>query len=137
MEALDLDNPLEIPKLLSFITYRRWDAEVHGLTEFPREDWPDHVPLLYYAYHIMVGLGTMFIAVLGLATLALVRGTLERRPALLWSLVLFLPLPFVANTAGWIFTEMGRQPWVVATEDRIRDYSKPVSRRPPARSPAA
>ncbi|MCB9914152.1 MAG: cytochrome ubiquinol oxidase subunit I [Planctomycetes bacterium] len=123
MEALDLDNPLEIPKLLSFITYRRWDAEVHGLTEFPREDWPDHVPLLYYAYHIMVGLGTMFIAVLGLATLALVRGTLERRPALLWSLVLFLPLPFVANTAGWMTAELGRQPWVVHGLLRTADAS--------------
>lgn len=113
MEKLEIDNRLHIPRLLSFITYKRWGAEVQGLEEFPREDWPDHVPLLYYAYHIMVGLGTMFIGVLGLAAFALWRGALERWPVVLWSLLLFMPLPFVANTAGWMTTELGRQPWVV------------------------
>src|SRR2546426_6739122 len=43
---------------LSFLTHRRWEAEVKGLNEFPRDQWPDNIPLLYYSYHIMVGLGT-------------------------------------------------------------------------------
>ena len=63
METLKIDNPVKIPRALSYLTYRRFDAEVIGLTAFPRDQWPDHVPLVYYAYHIMVGLGTIFIAV--------------------------------------------------------------------------
>jgi cytochrome d ubiquinol oxidase subunit I len=58
-----LDNPLFIPKLLSFLTYRHWSAEVKGLDQYPRDQWPDNVPLLYYSFHIMVGLGTAFIAI--------------------------------------------------------------------------
>ena len=53
-----IDNPVYVPKMLSFLTYRRWNAEVRGLDAFPKEDWPQNVPLLYYSYHIMVGLGT-------------------------------------------------------------------------------
>ena len=72
-----LDNPLFVPKILSFITHRRWDAEVKGLDAFPREDWPDNIPLLYYSYHIMVGLGTIFIAITSLAMLQMWRKKLE------------------------------------------------------------
>jgi cytochrome d ubiquinol oxidase subunit I len=45
MERLELDNPLHVPRLLSFLTYQRWGAEVKGLTDFPRGDWPDNIPL--------------------------------------------------------------------------------------------
>ena len=48
--------------MLSFLTYRRWTANVRGLDGFPRDQWPDQVLLLYYSYHVMVGLGTIFIA---------------------------------------------------------------------------
>ena len=73
MERLRLDNPIHIPNMLSFLTYNRWNAEVKGLDAFPREDWPDNIPLLYYSYHIMVGLGTMFIAVTALSVFLLWR----------------------------------------------------------------
>ena len=76
MERLRLDNPIEVPRVLSFLTYNRWGAEVKGLDAFPRQDWPDNVPLLYYSYHVMVGLGTIFIAILALAALLLWRGRL-------------------------------------------------------------
>ena len=56
-----LDNPFVVPRVLSFLTYRRWMSEVKGLDVFPSQDWPDSIPLLYYSYHIMVGLGTIFI----------------------------------------------------------------------------
>ena len=59
-----LDNPLLVPRMLSFLTYQRWMAEVKGLDAFPEDQWPDNIPLLYYSYHIMVGLGTIFIAVM-------------------------------------------------------------------------
>jgi cytochrome d ubiquinol oxidase subunit I len=113
MEKLRLDNPLTIPKALSFLTWQRWGAEVKGLDAFPPESWPDNIPLLYYSYHIMVGLGTVFMAVMGLAALSLWRGTLYRSRRLLWAVMLMLPFPYIANTAGWITAESGRQPWLV------------------------
>jgi len=108
-----LDNPLIIPRALSFLTYRRWMAEVRGLDAFPESDWPDFVPLVYYSYHVMVGLGTIFIAILIVAAFLLARGLLFRSRWMLWILLLALPFPYIANTAGWITAEAGRQPWVI------------------------
>jgi cytochrome bd ubiquinol oxidase subunit I len=108
-----LDNPLIIPKALSFLTYRAWTAEVRGLDSFPESDWPDFIPLVYYSYHVMVGLGTIFIAILLLAAFLLARGSLYGSPWMLWILMLAFPFPYIANTAGWITAEAGRQPWVI------------------------
>jgi cytochrome bd ubiquinol oxidase subunit I len=108
-----LDNPLLIPKVLSFLTYRRWSAEVKGLNQYPRDEWPDNVPLLYYSFHIMVGLGTVFIAISAICSLWLWRGRLFEARPLLWILMLSLPFPYIANTAGWMTAELGRQPWLI------------------------
>jgi cytochrome bd ubiquinol oxidase subunit I len=108
-----LDNPIAVPGALSFLTYRRWGAEVKGLDAFPREQWPDNVALLYYSYHIMVGLGTIFIAITVVAALLLWRQTLHQSGWMLWILMLSVPFPFIANTAGWLTAELGRQPWLV------------------------
>jgi len=108
-----LDNPIYVPKALSFLTHRRWEAEVKGLNEFPRDKWPDNIPLLYYSYHIMVGLGTIFILVMTVAVLMLWRKRLFTSRWLLWILMLSFPFPYIANTAGWITAEVGRQPWLV------------------------
>jgi cytochrome bd ubiquinol oxidase subunit I len=108
-----LDNPIMIPGALSFLTYRHWHAEVRGLDSFAEADRPDTIPLLYYSYHIMVGLGTIFIAILTLAGLELWRGRLYSSKPLLWALMLSLPLPYIATTAGWITAEVGRQPWLI------------------------
>jgi cytochrome d ubiquinol oxidase subunit I len=113
VEALTLDNPITLPRVLSFLTHQRWDSEIRGLAAFPRERWPDNVALLYYAYHVMAGLGTLFIAVTSLAALLTWRGKLHETRAVLWLLMLVFPLPFVANTAGWMTAELGRQPWLV------------------------
>jgi len=128
MERLRLDNPIEIPRALSFLTHYRWDAEIHGLTEFPREDWPDNVPLLYYAYHIMAGLGTILLAVAALAAWKLKRGTLATSRPMLWVLLLLTPFPYLANLFGWMTAELGRQPWVIHGLMRTRDgFSANVS----------
>jgi cytochrome d ubiquinol oxidase subunit I len=128
MERRRLDNPIEVPRALSFLTYHRWSAEVKGLDAFPPETHPQNVPLLYYAYHVMVGLGTIFIAVLALAAWMLFRGTLWRRRGMLGVLALSFPFPFIANTAGWMTAELGRQPWVVYGVLRTKDaYSSNVS----------
>ena len=127
-ERLELDNPVHVPRLLSFLTYQRWGAEVKGLTDFPRDHWPDNIPLLYYAYHIMVGLGTIFGAVLALAAWLLSRGTLDRTRWMLWALALLLPFPYIANTAGWMTAELGRQPWLIYGMMRVEQgFSTNVS----------
>ncbi len=108
-----LDNPITIPGALSFITYKRWDAEVKGLNEYPKEDWPTNIPLLYYSFHVMVGLGTLFILIMSLSSLQLWRGRLFTTRSLLWILMLAAPFPYIANTAGWMTAELGRQPWLI------------------------
>jgi cytochrome d ubiquinol oxidase subunit I len=112
-DELRLDNPITVPRMLSFLTYRRWEAEVKGLDAFPRDQWPDNIPLLYYSYHVMVGLGTLFIAVMLLAALLLWRKKLFEMRWMLWILMLSFPFPYIANTAGWMTAEIGRQPWLV------------------------
>lgn len=112
-EKKRLDNPLVVPRLLSFLTYQRWRAEVKGLDAHPEEDWPDNIPLLYYSYHVMVGLGTIFIAIMLAAAWLLRRGTLYTSRPMLSVLMLSLPFPYIANTAGWITAEVGRQPWLI------------------------
>src|SRR5262249_40692742 len=104
--AHTIDNPILIPKVLSFLTYRRWDAHVEGLNDFPQNQWPDSVPLLYFSYHIMVGLGTIFIAIALLSVLLLWRGKLFQARWMLWILLLSFPFPYIANTAGWMTAEL-------------------------------
>ncbi len=113
VEARRLDNPIQIPKFLSFMTYQRWDAEVKGLDAFPEDTWPDNIPLHYYVYHIMVGLGTFFIAIMGAAAFLLWRGKLFESRPMLWILMLAAPFPFIANEAGWMTAELGRQPYLI------------------------
>jgi cytochrome d ubiquinol oxidase subunit I len=113
MEKQRIDNPLHIPNALSFLTYSRWEAEVKGLDAFPADSWPDNIPLLYYSYHIMVGLGTLFAALMVAAAFLLWRKSLTRSRWILWALLLSFPFPFIANTTGWMTAELGRQPWLV------------------------
>ncbi len=112
-ETETIDNPLIVNRILSFLVYGTPSAEVDGLDHFPRDQWPTSIPLLYYAYHIMVGLGTWFLAVMSLAAFLLWRGRLFHSRWALWPLLLSFPLPYIANTAGWMTAEIGRQPWLV------------------------
>ncbi len=112
-DKLALDNPILVPKVLSFLTYRRWEAEIKGLKDFPRDRWPDNIPLLYYSYHIMLGIGTLLILLMVACIWTLWRGRLYDRRGLLWALMLALPFPYIATTAGWMTAELGRQPWLI------------------------
>jgi cytochrome d ubiquinol oxidase subunit I len=113
VERQRIDNPIVVHSLLSFLIYGTTAAEVRGLDQFPRDVWPTNVPLLYFAYHVMAGLGTVFLAIMVLAALLLWRGALFRTEWMLWALLLAFPFPFIANTAGWLTAEAGRQPWLV------------------------
>ena len=113
VETMTIDNPLVIPSALSLLVYYDLYANVKGLDVFAPREWPDNIPLLYYSYHIMAGLGTILMAVMGLALLWLWRGRLFEANWLLWLLMLSVPFPYIATTAGWLTTELGRQPWLV------------------------
>ena len=108
-----IDNPLVVNNVLSFLIYGTTAAEVEGLDHFPRDQWPSTLPLLFYSYHIMVGLGTWFGALMGIAALLLWRGKLYSSRWMLWLIMLSWPLPYIATTAGWMTAEIGRQPWLV------------------------
>jgi cytochrome d ubiquinol oxidase subunit I len=113
VERQRIDNPLAVNKVLSFLIYGTSVAEVQGLDHFPRDQWPTTLPLLYYSYHIMAGLGTWFALLMAVAALLLWRGKLYTTRWVLWPILLSFPLPYIANTAGWITAEIGRQPWLV------------------------
>ena len=128
VEKREVDNPIVVPNALSFLTYRAWTAQVKGLNAFPQDEWPTSIELLYFSYHIMVGLGTVFIAIMVVAGLLLWRGKLFASRWMLWIVLLALPFPYIANSAGWITAEIGRQPWLVYSLMRTADgYSKTVS----------
>jgi cytochrome bd ubiquinol oxidase subunit I len=123
-----LENPIEIPGALSFLAYGHFGSYVHGLDDFPQESWPDNIELLYYSFHLMITLGTIFIILMAYAGIQNLRGRLESSRGLLWVLMLAFPFPYIANTLGWMTAELGRQPWLVYGLFRTSDgYSKVVS----------
>lgn len=126
METLTIDNPLVVPGALSFLLHGHVAAEVKGLRAFPREDWPDNVPLLYYSYHVMAGLGSIFIGTTLLALVFLWQGRLFTTRWLLWILMLLAPFPYIATTAGWMTAELGRQPWLVYGLFRTAEGASPL-----------
>jgi cytochrome bd ubiquinol oxidase subunit I len=113
VQKRQLDNPIRVPGMLSFLAFGTFHRNVPGLGAFPEDTWPTNIELLYYSFHVMAGLGTLFILLMGVANLQRLRGRLESSRPLLWLLMLAFPFPFIANTAGWMTAELGRQPWLV------------------------
>ena len=113
VRARRLDNPIRLPGMLSFLSFGTFHANVAGLAQFPPDLWPDNIELLYYAFHVMAGLGTLMILLMAIAAIALARGRLLRSRRILWALMLAFPFPYIATTAGWMTVELGRQPWLV------------------------
>jgi len=107
-----LIDPLYVPDVLSFLAYGNFRANVKGLSSYPKDVRPP-VELTYYAYHVMVGLGTIFVGIMALSVLLLWLRRLTRARWMLWALMLAMPFPYIANEAGWMVTEVGRQPWIV------------------------
>ena len=126
------DFSLELPGMLSVLGTHSLHGKVVGLNDIPKEDQPPMLPLLYYAFRVMAGIGFLFM-VLAFWTAYVFKKTggrldalLEKRTLLLaW--VLAIPLPYVAVEAGWIVREVGRQPWVVYGLMRTRDAASAVS----------
>jgi len=112
-ETGQIDNPIVVNDLLSFLIYGTTKAEVKGLDQIPHDQWPTALPLLYYAYHIMAGLGTYFIALMMAAAFLLWKQKIYTARWMQWLLLISFPLPYIANTAGWLTAELGRQPWLI------------------------
>jgi cytochrome d ubiquinol oxidase subunit I len=125
MEAERTRFALAIPKAGSLILTHDPDGVVQGLEEWPKDDWPN-ATLVFWSFRVMVGIGTLM-ALLGVASLVLrVRRRLYDTPLFLrWALVMG-PSGFVAVLAGWITTEVGRQPWTVYGLLRTSDSLAPV-----------
>ena len=125
-EKKEVKYKIEIPKALSFLAFGDFDAEVKGLNDFPEDEIPN-VAIVHYAFQIMVGLG-------GLLLMAGVffffvnnkkKEWLDKK--LFWKLFAFLaPAGFIALEAGWIVTEVGRQPWIIHKIMRTKDAVTPI-----------
>jgi cytochrome d ubiquinol oxidase subunit I len=103
---------IQIPRLLSLLARHDPDAEIKGLNEFPRADWPD-VFWVHMAFQVMVGCGFLLLGLGAWFVWRRWRGDDLDARRLLWAVVLGSPLGFVALEAGWMVTELGRQPWIV------------------------
>lgn len=119
--------PVQLPGMLSYLSFGSRDAEVKGLDQFPKEDWPAVLPV-FVAYRIMLLLwaAMMFIALVGVWLLK--RGSLLQHRWLLGLMTISAIFPQVANQTGWYCAEVGRYPWIVYGLLRISDgLSKSVS----------
>ncbi|MEO6446340.1 MAG: cytochrome ubiquinol oxidase subunit I [Gemmatimonadaceae bacterium] len=126
MERAETRMALEIPGGLSWLAYRDADAEVRGLDQVPRADWPP-VPVVHIAFQVMVALGFyMAFVALWAAWRAVRRRPIAEHRGLLWALVAAAPMGFIATEAGWVVTEVGRQPWVVQGVLRTADAVTPM-----------
>jgi cytochrome d ubiquinol oxidase subunit I len=101
-----------IPKMVSFLAYRDWQAEVKGLKSFPKAERPP-VMETYLSFRLMVGLGSLFILISLTAFWLSSKDRLEFSPLFLKVMIVAIPLPYLAGQLGWVVAEVGRQPWIV------------------------
>ena len=128
-------NSLEIsvPGALSLLVHGSLDGEIKGIKELqaqyaqqygPGNYVPDIFPV-FWSYRIMIGAGMWLLALTAFAFFQLRRNRLEQNPWLLRAIFWSLPVPYLANSAGWIVTEMGRQPWIVFGLQRVEQAVSP------------
>lgn len=117
--------PVFIPRAGSLILRHDPDAPMEGLETVPREEWPP-VAIVFWSFRIMVGLGLLMFALGGLALIARLRGRLYDWPILHRFALVMGPAGFVAVIAGWVTTEVGRQPYTVYGLLRTADSVSPL-----------
>jgi cytochrome d ubiquinol oxidase subunit I len=126
-DAMHTRFAVRVPRMLSFLAHGDPGAEVTGLEEFPREDWPN-TRIVHWAFDLMVACGTALLAIAAWGAWRRIR----REPiadsrALLRTLVIAGPLGFIAIETGWVVTEVGRQPWIIQGIMRTRDAVTPMT----------
>jgi len=115
---------IAVPSGLSILAFHSAEAEVKGLRDFPRDERPP-VAITFVAFRVMVSLGFLF--VLLTVTGWFLRNKLDSSPVYLWIMLLAIPLPYIAAEAGWIVTEVGRQPWIVYGLMKTADAVSPIA----------
>ncbi|AUS07054.1 cytochrome ubiquinol oxidase subunit I [Pseudotamlana carrageenivorans] len=124
-ETREVTHKIEIPKALSFLAFGDFDAEVKGLNDFPIDVQPN-VPIVHYAFQTMVGLGTLLL-IFGLVFfVSLVKKSWWTNRKFWLIFTLLVPLGFIALEAGWIVTEVGRQPWIIHNIMKTKDAVTPM-----------
>ncbi len=122
-----LEYAIQIPKLLSYLSFGEFDAEIKGLDQIPKEDWPN-VPVLFQAYRIMLGMWAVMFILSILGIYFWYKKTLMAHPWILRGMVLSVLFPQIANQTGWYCAESGRYPWIVYGLLRISEgLSKSVT----------
>lgn len=125
-DAQTIKYAIAVPRGLSLLAKRDPNAVITGLDQFPREDWPN-VRLVHWSFDIMVASGfTLFFLSLAIGFSAWRRRGIPDSKWLLRSLVAAGPLGFIAIEAGWIVTELGRQPWIIYNIMRTQDAVTPM-----------
>lgn len=112
VKAEEVRFGVAVPGLLSFLVHQDFSTPVAGLDQIPEADRPP-VRVPFVTYHLMIGLGVTFVGLTALGLVFLRRGKLFETPWLLKVFVFAVAGPYVANEAGWVSAEVGRQPWVV------------------------
>jgi cytochrome d ubiquinol oxidase subunit I len=113
-----------IPGVLSFLGHGDFSAKVAGLKEFPKDQRPP-VLLTFLSFRVMVALGTYFAVMMLIGIF--IRKRLLDHPWYLNLMMLSIPLPFLAHTAGWVLAEVGRQPWIVYGLMKTADAVSPIA----------
>ena len=129
-----LDVNIEAPKLLSFMATNDFNGEVRGINDIQAEyvqkygpgDYVPIVGLTYWSFRAMVGAGVAMILLGAFGLLMVKRNLLEGNRWFTRIALAGIALPFVANATGWLFTEVGRQPWVVQGLLRTQDANSPA-----------
>jgi len=125
-EKNEVHYGIEIPKLLSFLAYGDFSAEVKGLLDFPREEWPP-VLIVHIAFQIMIAVGSlMVLSALGFIWILWKKPELLKNSKILSFISICTPLGFIAIEAGWIVTEVGRQPWIIYGIMKTKDAVTPT-----------
>lgn len=125
MDAGETRWAVEIPKLGSLILTHSWNGRVQGLNDWPEQDRPP-APIVFWSFRVMVGLGFIMVGMALWGTWLRWRGHLTTSRGFLKTVVVCGPIGFVALLAGWITTEVGRQPWLVYGLLRTADGASPV-----------
>lgn len=122
-----INYEIKIPKLLSYLAFDDFSAEVKGLDQFPEKDWPN-VPVVFQVYHLMLLTWTVMLILLVISFFKWRKKTLFDSKWMLRALVFSVFAPQIGNQAGWVAAEMGRYPWIVQGLLRISDgLSKSVT----------
>ncbi|QKX06006.1 cytochrome ubiquinol oxidase subunit I [Aquimarina sp. TRL1] len=124
-ETQEVSYKIELPKMLSFLAFGDVNAEVKGLNDFPEDERPN-VPVVHYSFQIMVGIGGLLMMIGIFYFISRKKKKWQQRTVYWLLFAIISPLGFIALEAGWIVTEVGRQPWIIHKIMKTKDAVTPM-----------